>query len=176
MKYKFPFNYLIQIILFISIVNQETNIIDFKGIFRIDSLLNDFCLTDENYSLQFCDKKTKNGQMFRIIKNEKNLYVIESKKSRIKLGANDNGHILMVYNPRDKSFKDKMEWNIFKIEENQYIVQNNGNKKYMEINNNFFQCINDLPTPLEQHKSEISNNFRFNFFKLFEEVEIKPEY
>ena len=176
MKYKFPFNYLIQIILFISIVNQETNIIDFKGIFRIDSLLNDFCLTDENYSLQFCDKKTKNGQMFRIIKNEKNLYVIESKKSRIKLGANDNGHILMVYNPRDKSFKDKMEWNIFKIEENQYIVQNNGNKKYMEINNNFFQCINDLPTPLEQHKSEISNNFRFNFFKLFEEVEIKPEH
>ena len=73
----------------------------------------------------------------------------------------------MLYNPYDKTFKDKMEWNIFKIEENQYIVQNNGNNKFMEINNTFFQCINDLPTSLSEHKSEISNNFRFNFFKLF---------
>ena len=73
----------------------------------------------------------------------------------------------MLYNPYDKTFKDKMEWNIFKIEENQYIVQNNGNNKFMEINNTFFQFINDLPTSLSEHKSEISNNFRFNFFKLF---------
>ena len=54
--------------------------------------------------------------------------------------------------------------------------QNNGNKKYMETNNNFFQCINDLPSPIEEHKSEIDNNYRFNFVKVYEEVEIKPDH
>ena len=82
----------------------------------------------------------------------------------------------MVYNPKNKSFKDKKDWNIIKIEENQYIIQNNGNKKYMEINNNAFQCINDLPSPIEEHKSEINNNYRFNLLKAYEEVEIKPEH
>ena len=176
MKNNFSFNFIIQIILFISILNEEKNNIEFKGIYRIDSLLNQYSLIDENYSLQFYTAKEKHAQMYRIIKNERNLYYIESKRGHIKLGVNQNGHVLMVYNPYDKSFKDKMEWNIFKIEENQYIVQNNGNNKFMEVNNNFFQCMNDLPTPFSEHKSEISNNFRFNFFKLFEEVNIKPEH
>ena len=176
MAFGYSFNLIFHIILFSFIANKEINTIEFKGIYRIDSLIKDLCLADENYSLQFFGKKVKSGQLFRIIKNEKNLYVIESKRSHIKLGANQNEHILMVYNPSDKNFKDKMEWNIFQIEENQYIIQNNGNKKFMEIKGNYFQCINDLPTPIEEHKSEISNNFKFNFFKLFEEVDIKPEH
>ena len=176
MKFNFCFNFIIQIILFILILNEEKNNIEFKGIYRIDSLLNQYSLIDENYSLQFYSAKKKRAQIYRIIKNERNLYYIESKRGHIKLGVNKIGHVLMVYNPHDKNFKDKMEWNIFKIEENQYIVQNNGNNKFMEVNSNFFQCINDLPTPFSEHKSEISNNFRFNFFKLFEEVNIKPEH
>ena len=172
MKFSFL---ILQIILFSFISNQDNNKPELKGIFRIDSLLNDFCLTDENYSLQFFDKKLKNGQLYRLVKTNNNYYIIESKKGHIKLAANQNGHILMAYNPNDKTFKDKMEWDIIKIEENQYVVQNTGNKKFMEINNNFFQCINELPTPIQEHKSEISKNFRFNFFKLCEEVQITPE-
>ena len=174
MAFRYSFNLTIQLILFIIIVNQELNNLEFNGIYRIDSLLNNYCLVDENYSLQFADKKVKNGQLYRIKKNEKNVYVIESKKGHIKLGVNQNGHVLMAYRPSD--FKDKMEWNIFQIEENQYVIQNNGNQKFMEINQNFFQCMNDLPTPIEEHKSEINKNFRFNFFKLFEEVNIKPDH
>ena len=170
------FNFIIQLILFISILNQESDVLEFKGIYRIESLLNDYVLTDENYSLQFCDKKLKTGQIFRIKKNENNFFYIESKRSHIKLGANDNGHILMVYNPNDKSFAGKLEWNIIKIKENEYVVQNVGNKKFMEINNNFFQCINSLPLPIEKNKLENNQNFIFNFFKLYEEVIIKPEH
>ena len=136
MAFRYSFNLIFHIILFSFIANQEINTIEFKGIYRIDSLINDLCLVDENYSLQFFNKKEKSGQLFRIIKNEKNLYVIESKRSHIKLGANQNGHILMVYNPSDKNFKDKMEWNIFKIEENQYVIQNNGNKKFFSKRHN----------------------------------------
>ena len=171
MKFSFL---ILQILLFSFILNQDNNN-EFKGIFRIDSLLNHFSLTDENYSLQFSDKKSTNGQLYRIVKTPNNYYHIESKKSHIKLTSNKNGHILMAYNPYDSNFKDKMEWDIIKLEENQYVVQNTGTKKFMEINNNFFQCINDLPTPIQEHKSEITNNFRFNFFKLFDEVEISPE-
>ena len=171
---KIFYNFIIQIILLISILNQESNILKFNGIYRIDSLHNNYVLADENYSLQFCDPKVKNGQMYRIIKSPNNYYYIESKKGHIKLAANQNGHILMAYNQYDKSFKGKLEWNIFKIGENEYVVQNVGNQKFMEINNNFFQCINSLPLPIEEHKSEISNNFKFNFLKLFEEVKIYP--
>ena len=45
----------------------------------------------------------------------------------------------------------------------------------MEINNNFIQCIKDLPLPIEQHKSEININFKFKFFTFYEEVIITPE-
>ena len=45
----------------------------------------------------------------------------------------------------------------------------------MEINNNFLQCINDLPQPLEEHKSEINDNFKFTLFKMYEEVTFTDE-
>ena len=180
MKLKFSFYFLIQILLIFCINNNKSDNKEFKGIYSIYSLSNNNCLTNKYYALQFFNKYDKKYDkkclLFRIFKNKKNLYVIESRKLHIKLGANDNGHIFMVYNPRKKSFKGKNEWNIIKIEENQYVVQNNGNQQYLEIKNNFVQCINDLPYPIEEHKSQIGNNFRFNFLKIYEEVEIKPEH
>ena len=177
MKRQFSFYFLIQLLLFIYVGNTEKNDKEFKGIYIIYSLLNNNCLTNEYYTLQTSNKYENNCQFFRIFKNKKNLYVIESRKLRKKLGAKDNGHIFMVKNPIDRNFKGKKEWNIIKIEENQYVVQNNGNKKYLEINsNNIFQCINNLPNPIEENKTKISNNFRFRFLKVYEEVQIKPEH
>ena len=175
----FSFIFIIQIILFISIANQEnnneSNNLEFKGIYRINSLLNNYLLIVENYNVQFYNIKNKNDQMFKILKNENNLFYFETKKNRLKLGVNQNGHITIIFKLNEKHLKDTIEWNIIKIEENQYVIQNNKNKKFMENNNNFFQCINDLPQPIEEHKSEISNSFKFSFFKLCEEVEITPE-
>ena len=178
---KFSFIFIIHITLFIFISNQDINNIggnniNFKGVYRIDSLLNNFTLTEEYSSLQFISSKEKTGQLFRIKKNQNNLFYIEAKKNQRKLGVNQNGHIILLHNLKDKNINDTLEWNITKIGDNEYVIQNNEYKKFMEINNNFIQCVNDLPLPIEEHKSEISNNFKFSFFKLVEEVEITPEH
>jgi hypothetical protein len=150
------------------------NSIELTGIFRIDSLSNGNSLTDENYSLQFTKPKEKNSQNFRIVKTDNNLYYIEN-KSHNKIAVNQNGHVLMMYNPNDKELQKTMEWSFHLVEGNKYVIQNDGNKKFLEINNNFFQCSNDLPQPIEQHKSEIADNFKFSLLKLYEEVTFTPE-
>ena len=158
----------IKLLLFILILADSSNV-DLNGIFRIDSVSNGHSLTDENYSLQFSKKKEKNSQNFRIVKTDNNLYYIEN-KSHIRIAVNENGHVLMMYNPNDEDLQKTMVWDIILIEDNKYVIQNNGNKKFLEINNNFFQCSNELPQPIEEHKSEISDNFKFILFKLYEEV------
>ena len=154
---------------FVYIRNAEL-----KGIFRIDSVSNGNSLTDENYRLQFDKIKEKTSQNFRITKNQNNLYYIEN-KSRNRIAVNENGHVLMMYNPSDSVLKKTMEWNFFLLEDNKYVIQNDGNKKFLEINNNFFQCLNDLPQPIEEHKTEISDNFKFSLLKLYEELTFTPE-
>ena len=165
-------NYLI-IFLFISTFTYVNND-ELKGVFRIDSVSNGNSLTDENYRLQFDKLKEKTSQNFRITKTPNNLYYIEN-KSHNKIAVNENGHVLMMYNPNDKDLQKTMEWKFYFIEDNKYVIQNNGNKKFLEINNNFFQCLNDLPQPIEEHKSEIKDNFKFSLLKLYEEVTFTPE-
>ena len=165
-------NYLI-ILLFISTFSYVNNE-ELNGVFRIDSVSNGNSLTDENYRLQFDKLKEKTSQNFRITKNPNNLYYIEN-KSHNKIAVNENGHVLMMYNPNDKDLQKTMEWKFYLIEDNKYVIQNNGNKKFLEINNNFFQCLNDLPQPIEEHKSEIKDNFKFSLLKLYEEVTFTPE-
>ncbi len=165
----------LKIILLIFILIY-TNTVEINGIFRIDSVSNGNSLTDENYSLHFAQEKEKSGtsQLFRLVKSENNLYYIENKNHR-RIALNENGHVAMIYNPNDPSFQNTMEWNIILLDDNKYIIQNNGNKKFVEINNNFLQCINDLPQPLEEHKSEINDNFKFTLFKMYEEVTFTDE-
>ena len=172
---KFFFLFLILIKSFIYINNQNYSFVEFKGVYRIDSLFNNYSLTEENNCLQFFDNKNKSGQIFRIIKNENNTFFFEVKKNLKKLGVNINGHVLIVYNSKDRNYKDSIEWNIIQIWENQYLIQNTWNQKFLEIHNNFVQCLNDIPYPIEEHKSEISNSFIFKFVKFIEEVNITQE-
>ena len=176
---KISFIFYIEIILFFYIVSQvnitNSKKLELNGIYRIDSLLNNYSLTDEDYRLQFSDKsKQINSQQFRIIQTEDNSFYIEI-KVRKKIGVNQIGHVLVVYDSTDETLKKTIKWNIIKIDKNEYVIQNDGNKKFLEINNNFIQCINDLTLPIEENKAKISNNFKFNFIKLYEEVQITPE-
>ena len=178
--YKYFLIIYIEIILFFSIVSQDSTTVSKKivlnGVYRIHSLLNGYSLTDEDYSLQFSNQpKDKIGQKFRIYPTEDNLFFIETKSGGRKLGANQHGHVLMVFDRFDERYKSTIKWNIISIAENEYVIQNDGNKKFMEINDNFIQCIKDLPLPIEQHKSEIKVNFKFKFFTFYEEVIITPE-
>jgi hypothetical protein len=169
----------IEIFLFFSIVSQDSTTIskkiEFNGVYRIHSLLNGYSLADEDNSLQFSNQsKDKISQIFRIYPSKDNLFIIETRYGRRKLGTNQQGQVLMVFDPDHKRYK-RSKWNIISIAENEYLIQNDGNKKFMEINNNFIQCIKDLPLPIEQHKSEININFKFKFFTFYEEVIITPE-
>ena len=171
---KFSFIIIIKILLLIY--GQDNNNLEFKGIYKINSLYNNYSLTDENYCLQFFNNKYKNHQIYRIIKNENGTFYFEIKKNKKKIGVNINGHVLSIYNTRDKKdYRNTTEWNIIPIDDNQYVIQNTYNKKFMEINNNFVQCINDLPLPIKEHKTEITKNFIFTFYKVIEEVEITAE-
>ena len=161
-------------LIFLCMILIDVNSIELTGIFRIDSLSNGNSLTDENYSLQFTKPKEKNSQNFRIVKTDNNLYYIEN-KSHIRIAVNENGHVTMMYNSNDSELQKTMVWNIILLEDNKYVIQNDGNKKFLEINNNFFQCLNEVPQPIDQHKSEISDNFKFILYKLYEEVNLTPE-
>ena len=99
------------ILIFVSVFTYVTND-ELKGIFRIDSVSNGNTLTDENYRLQFDKLKEKTSQNFRITKNQNNLYYIEN-KSHNKIAVNQNGHVLMMYNPNDSELKKTMEWNFY---------------------------------------------------------------
>ena len=163
----------LNLIIFVIILINANNV-ELNGVFRIDSATNGNSLTDENYSLQFTKQKEKRSQSFRIVKTSNNLYYIEN-INHIRITVNENGHVLMMYNSNDSQLQKKMVWNIIHLEDNKYVIQNDGNKKFLEINNNFFQCSNDIPQPIEQHKSEISNNFKFILYKLYEEVTYTKE-
>ena len=110
------------ILIFVSVFTYVTND-ELKGIFRIDSVSNGNTLTDENYRLQFDKLKEKTSQNFRITKNQNNLYYIEN-KSHNKIAVNQNGHVLMMYNPNDKELQKTMEWSFHLVEGNKYVIVN----------------------------------------------------
>ena len=172
---KFFFIFFFQIFLFSKIKTENKKDLNFRGGFRIDSIFNKYSLTNENYLIQFFKSKDKAGQMFGIKKTQRNTYYIETKNSHKKLIVNQNGHVMMDFREDNKNPNKEGEWKIFKIEENQYVIQNAQTSNFMEINNNYLQCINKLPLPLDEHKSEIKDVFKFNFFRLYEEVEFTPE-
>ena len=172
---KLFFIFLLQNFLFIKIKTKNKEALNFKEVFKIYSVYNNYSLTNENNIIQFCKSKYKLGQTFQINKADKDTYYIEIKNNHKKLKINQNGHVLMDMRADNKNPKKEGEWKIFKIEENQYVIQNAETSNFMEINNNYLQCINKLPLPLDEHKSEIKDVFKFNFFKLYEEVEFTPE-
>ena len=164
-----------QIILFIKIKSDDLGILNLRGGYRIDSMFNNHALTDDNYFIQFYGETNKVGQIFLFNKTENQTYHILTKKSRKKLGVTANGHVLMAINSRDQILKATVQWNIFKIEEDQYVIQNNKTSNFLEINNNFLQCSKALPLPVNEHKSEINNVFKFKFVKIYEEVVFTPQ-
>ena len=171
----FFFIFFFHIFLFIKIKTENKGDLNFRGGFRIDSIFNNYSLTNENYLIQFFNSKDKAGQVFGIIKTKRDTYYIETKNSHRKLIVNQNGHVLMDLGQDNKNQKKEREWKIFKIEENQYVIQNAQTSNFMEINNNYLQCTNTLPFPIDEHKSEIKDVFKFNLFRLYEEVEFTPE-
>ena len=110
-------------------------------------------------------------ETFRIKRINSDSYIIESVFYEKILGVNEKDEI-NLFN------KDKNHyWNIIKIKENEYLIQNNNTKKFLEKKqfNVYVKCsiiLEEIP----RNSSNISNTLKFSFFKLYDEPQLKPEY
>ena len=76
-----------------------------------------------------------------------------------------------MYDKKENIYNYKNIWNIIKINDCQYIIQNKFNKKFIEVLNNNIITLNYL-----NRNIIIDKQFIFNFIKLFEEGKIKKNY
>ena len=154
------------------IIFQIFNFKILKGIYVIKYLNNNFYFTIEKNILKLSNKQTN----FRLISIKSNLYYIETKHKKKKLGVNNNNNII-IYNNNKKINKNKIIWNITKFGENEYIIQNQFKYKLIEIIDFFPKCMRKI-TDLFRNKSngKFHNNYKFNFIKLVEEANLVNNY
>ena len=162
--------FLILLIIQIKIIfNEELN-----GVYNIKSI---------NYkklkaSLTIIDFiKIKNPQLenFRIKRFDSDSYIIESVFYGKILGVNDNGELSLFNKGKNNN---NNYWNIIKINENKYLIQNNNTKKFLEKEENSgkAKCSIILEEEKLNNSNNIPNSLKFSFFKLYEEVQLKPEH
>ena len=187
---KFSFIFFISIIIhqifFITSIEPSTpdskDINQFNAVYRIDSKEKGYPLIIQNNGIFFSSKKEGKEESFRIIPTGTNLnsYYIISKPFNKKIGINDNNE-LILYNIDNLEVKDKTEWNFIELNNKQFLLQNSFNKKFLEIKQKnekkkivlYAVCNSDVDI-LDIDK--IKNSFKYSFFKLCEEVVLKPEH
>ena len=94
------------------------------------------------------------------IKVRANSYYIKPIRSNKFLFVNNNNIIIK----KKQKHEEAMIWNLIQIKENQFLIQNNYNQKYIGISDYFFLSNNIY-----------NKSFYFEFLKLFEEVKIKAD-
>ena len=90
------------------------------------------------------------------------------------LGIDINNNIIL-YNQFEVKNLKKTIWNFINIKNNQYLIQNKYNKKFLMVNDNLVQFSFDFSFKQNINKY-INKNYIFNFIKLYEEGEFKYEY
>ena len=147
---------------------------DLKGVYNIKSSVNSKLLSASNSwtKLFFKERNMAYYQMFRITKRESGFYIIESiqKNRKKKLAVNLYNDLVFDIINNDT----KIYWNITKIKggDNEYLIQNIYNNSYL-YNNFPGKKLGQLNY---DENNKINKKFKFIFFKLYEEVELKPEH
>ena len=129
------------IILFLSfknILSQEK----LQGVYYISSIINNFKLSTNFSQIIFEDSNRIDKNYFRILPIESNLYYLESISSTKRLSI-INDKIKLVYK-NDNESTNNSQWNIIKINNKEYLIQNNLNKKFLEFSNNQVKCSEDI--------------------------------
>ena len=114
---------LILIYQFSFIFNEEI-----KGVFNIKCFGDEILLAYTYRLLIFKKPKKESEELFRIIKSKtnSNSYIIESVYIKKKLGVNDNDDLILLEG------NDIQYWNIIKINDKEFLIQNNNTKKFLE--------------------------------------------
>ena len=120
-------------------------------------------------------------QNFRIIPSDSyGLYYIESKPLNKRVGLNDKNILILKDKYSLNPLKDTY-WNITNLNNNSFLIQNNYTKNFITIKDRYkiiLECKNNLTDITNGQTIQISNvpkNYKFSFFKLYEEVHLKPD-
>lgn len=148
------FSQLIALFNFMSYCNYE-----FKGIYRIDSILNYKYIFINKNSLILSNKYS----FFNIIKVGSNSYYFKSRYNNKVLSLDGNNNLKLIQKGKNENIS-KILWKIIIINNNEYMIQSEFNKKFIAV-------YNILLLGLKTFKSNtlIEKNFIFNFKKFFEE-------
>ena len=150
---------------------------EFEAVFRIDSLYNNYFLTKNENDIKFVESKIDKQQYFLITSTFYNSYFIISKEDNSKLGIDDKNRI-HLYKSDDNENIEKTYWNIIKYENNAniYLIQNVFNQKFLEIKkiNNKIRCKTSINYDPLKKIDNSTNEVKFHFSKLYEEVEKTP--
>lgn len=164
MKIYFTLIILINIFIFKNkIINNKIN-----GVYFIRSISSNSFLNFKNTKI----KLSKYKSYFRIIKIENDTYFIETIFKKYRLGINELDDIILKINFQNEN---KFKWNIIKVAEEEYIVQNKYNDKLLKENNHFLQLTKNSYKNLN-YINKISIFKRFNFIKLYEEFVLSRNY
>ena len=170
---------LIKILIFILyLFNNILTRDELKGVYLINSIMNNNRLFGNIDNISFKPANISNEfnqYYFRIKQITINLFIIESITLNKQLISENNNHLKLIDN-NIKSKNNNIYWNIIKINNEEYLIQNNRTKKYLENNNNSAQCSKDISFYLNNKSyKNISSNFKFQLIKLYEKTEINPE-
>ena len=138
-----------------------------NGVYKITSMLNNHNLKIKNNCLKLLNEYS----YFRIIILKSNEYFIELIMNNKRLGVDKKDHI-KLYNPIEKENIEYMIWNIIKINENQFLIQNKYNQKLIEAKNYKVICKNKYDIRV---LTNINKNCIFSFLKLYEEEKINKK-
>ena len=113
---------------------------------------------------------TKEYSLFNIIPLEVNSYYIINRKLKKYLGYNENN--IQLFDENENIDIKRKIWNIFYVSQNKFVIQNDFNKNFIEVNNSFVFCSNNLSFDL----NSIKKKYIFSFLKMFEEGENQKKF
>ena len=107
-------------IILLFLLFQILKLSELNGIYFIKNIVDDNYFYLDNNRLILSKAQTN----FRLILIKPDMYYLETKHSRKKIGVNSN-NIIIKYNNEDKvNNTDKITWNITEINDNEYLIQN----------------------------------------------------
>ena len=163
-------------LIFIIYVYASDNL---KGVYFINSIKNNnklFAGYSNAYFKSFDSSRGFNKYYFALIPTDSNLYSIESLSSNKILGL-DKGNNFRLFEKKDTKNNNYIYWNFIKLNNSEYLIQNNKTGKFLELDYYSVYCIKNISDNIiKSNYKIIPNSFKFNLIKLYEEAEIKPEH
>ena len=168
------------LILFCILTFFHCQNINQNAYYRIDSLYNGYSVTIKDQIVKMRYKRKGDCQNFIFIPKENNLYYIESRIDKKRLGINDRNEVI-AYRKEDIQNENMTVWIIesfsspYNTNKDQFTIKNQYNLKYLEINE-FNETTYFLNCTSNNYLESQDFTAVFSFVKIFEIINIKEEH